>query len=34
MPKFVVRDIPRLTLSQGLRRPPLRHDPTKEYRFR
>ena len=34
VPKFVVRDVPRLTLSQGLRRPPPRHDPTKEYRFR
>ena len=34
MPEFTVRDVPRLTLSQGLRRPPPRHDPNKEYRFR
>ena len=34
VPKFVVRDVPRLTLSQGLRRAPPRRDPTKEYRFR
>ena len=34
VPKFVVRDVPRLILSQGLRRLPPRHDPTKEYRFR
>ena len=34
MPQFAVRDVPKLTLSQRLRKRPPRHDPTKEYRFR
>ena len=34
MPQFAVREVPKLTLSKGLRRPPPKHDPTKEYRFR
>ena len=34
MPQFAVREVPKLTLSRGRKRPPPKHDPTKEYRFR
>ena len=34
MPQFAVREVPRLSVSKGLRRPPPKHDPTKEYKFR
>ena len=32
--RYTIRDVPRLTLSKRLRRPPPRHDPGKEYQFR
>ena len=32
--RYAIRDVPRLTLSKRLRRPPPKHDPGKEYQFR
>ena len=34
MPHLAIRDVPRLTVSRRLRKPPPKHDPTKEYQFR
>ena len=34
MPHFAIRDVPRLTVSRRLRKPPPKHDPTREYQFR
>ena len=34
MPNFAIRDVPKLTVSKGSRKPPPKHDPTKVYRFR
>ena len=31
---YAIRDVPRLTVSKRLRRPPPKHDPGKEYQFR
>lgn len=32
--RYAIRDVPKLTLSKRLRRPPPKHDPGKEYQFR
>ena len=32
--RHTIRDVPRLTVSKRLRRPPPKHDPGKEYQFR
>jgi len=32
--RHTIRGVPRLTLSKRLRRPPPKHDPSKEYQFR
>ena len=34
MTSYAIRDVPKLTISKGLRRPPPKHDPSKEYQFR
>jgi len=34
MPHFVIRNVPRLTVSKRLRKRPPKHDPSKEYQFR
>ena len=31
---YTVRNIPRLTVSKQLRKPPTQHDPSKNYQFR
>ena len=34
MSQFAIRDVPKLTVSRQLRKPPPKHDPSKEYQFR
>ena len=34
MASYAIRDVPKLTVSRRLRRPPPKHDPCKEYQFR
>ena len=34
MTSYAIRDVPKLTISKRLRRPPPKHDPSKEYQFR
>ena len=34
MASYAIRDVPKLTISRRLRKPPPKHDPSKEYQFR
>ena len=34
MDHYAIRDVPKLTVSKRLRKPPAKHDPSKEYQFR
>lgn len=34
MSQFAIRDVPKLTVSKRIKKPPPKHDPRKEYKFR